>query len=76
MELADGRLFAELCDDAAPFDPLTQAQPAVLEGPLDERPIGGLGLHFVRTLMDEVSYRRDGALNRLTLIKYIGAPAR
>lgn len=76
LAFADGRLAAELCDDAAPFDPLTQAQPPVLEGALDERPIGGLGLHFVRTLMDEVSYRRDGAHNRLTLIKYIGAASR
>ena len=76
LAFADGLLSAELCDDAAPFDPLTQAAPPVLDAPLDERPIGGLGLHFVRTLMDEVSYRRDGALNRLTLIKYIGAPAR
>ena len=75
LALADGRLSAELCDDAAPFDPLTQAKPAVLEGSLDERPIGGLGLHFVRTLMDEVNYRRDGAYNRVTLIKYVAAPA-
>ena len=74
LAFADGRLAAELCDDAAPFDPLTQAKPPVLDGALDERPIGGLGLHFVRTLMDEVSYRRDGAHNRLTLIKYIAAP--
>ena len=76
LTFADGRLAAELCDDAAPFDPLTQAKPPVLDGPLDERPIGGLGVHFVRTLMDEVSYRRDGAHNRLTLIKHIAAPAR
>ena len=76
LALTDGRLAAELCDDAAPFDPLTQAKPAVLEGSLEERPIGGLGLHFVRTLMDEVNYRRDGAHNRLTLIKHVTAPPR
>ena len=76
LAFADGRLAAELSDDAAPFDPLTQARPAVLDGPLDERPIGGLGLYFVRTLMDEVNYRRDGKYNRLTLIKYVTVPPR
>lgn len=75
LAFADGRLTAELSDDAAPFDPLTQAAAPVLDGSLDDRPIGGLGLHFVRTLMDEVSYRRDGAQNRLTLVKHVAAPA-
>ena len=71
LSLAHGRLTAVLTDDASPFDPLAEANPAVLDGSLEERPIGGLGLHFVRTLMDEVSYQRIGSYNQLTLVKSI-----
>ena len=73
LSLANDRLTAVLIDDALPFDPLSEAKPAVLEGSLEERPIGGLGLHFVRTLMDEVSYQRAGQYNQLTLVKSIAA---
>ena len=75
VALADGRLTAQLTDDAQPFDPLAEASPAVLDGALEDRPIGGLGLHFVRTLMDEVSYRRVGQFNELTLVKRVGQDA-
>lgn len=73
LSLANDRLTAVLTDDAVPFDPLSEAKPAVLEGSIEERPIGGLGLHFVRTLMDEVSYQRAGQYNQLTLVKSIAA---
>ena len=73
LALADGRVTAILVDDAAPFDPLVEVAAPDLDAPLDERPIGGLGLHFVRTLMDECSYQRDGERNRLTLIKCVQA---
>lgn len=74
LSLAEDRLTALLIDDASPFDPLREAKPAVLDGPLEDRPIGGLGLHFVRTLMDEVSYRRVGDCNQLTLVKHLARP--
>jgi anti-sigma regulatory factor (Ser/Thr protein kinase) len=56
---ADG-VVLEIEDDGAPFDPLQAASPD-LTLPLAARPIGGLGIHLIRSLMDEVSYaRRDG----------------
>jgi anti-anti-sigma factor len=62
------RVEAEIEDDGAPFDPL-QAPPPNLGLPAAERPIGGLGIHLVRNLMDKVSYvRRDGR-NLLKLVK-------
>ena len=73
LSLELGRLTAVLTDDAAAFDPLADANPAVLDGSLEDRPVGGLGLHFVRTLMDEVSYQRIGPDNQLTLVKLIAA---
>lgn len=78
QQTRDG-LTVEIDDDARPFDP-TQAATPDLSAPLEERSIGGLGIHFVRTMMDEVRYRRDGGRNRLTLVKRLtsggGAPTR
>lgn len=65
----DGRVTAELEDDGAPFDPFAEAPPPVLDGDLEDRPIGGLGVHFVRTMMDAVQYERRGGRNRVTLAK-------
>lgn len=59
-----------LRDDAPPFDPLSLAAPDLAAG-LDERGMGGLGIHLVRELMDEVSYRRVDGRNELTLSKHI-----
>ena len=50
------------------FDPASAAPPE-LRSPLSERSEGGLGIHFVRQLMDETRYRRVGERNRLTLIR-------
>ncbi len=57
-------------DAGKPFNPLTDGpDPNVSKG-LDERPIGGLGVYLVRTLMDELSYQREGDRNHLTLVKH------
>jgi len=66
-QTAEG-VTVEIDDDARPFD-LTQVPAPDLAAPIEQRPIGGLGLHFVRTMMDEVRYRRDGSRNRVTLVK-------
>jgi serine/threonine-protein kinase RsbW len=63
-----GEIVAEVEDEAAAFDPLARATPDV-EQALEDRPIGGLGIHLVKNLMDAVRYQRDGHCNRLTLIK-------
>jgi anti-sigma regulatory factor (Ser/Thr protein kinase) len=61
-------LTAEVEDDGRAFDPLS-APPPDLHKPLAERKIGGLGIHFLRTLLTEVSYCRAGDHNRLVLKK-------
>ena len=58
----------EIVDDGPRFNPLQDAPLPDPEASLDERPIGGLGIHLVRTMMDEVSYRYEGGRNRLTLV--------
>ncbi|MBJ3776348.1 ATP-binding protein [Acuticoccus mangrovi] len=55
-------IVGEVRDNGIAFDPLSRPAPDVTM-PLDERPIGGLGVHLVRTLTRDLSYRRDDAHN-------------
>ena len=57
-------------DDGPPFDPLGLGAPD-LDAPGEERPIGGLGLHIVRSLVDQARYRREGDRNHLRLVRRI-----
>jgi anti-sigma regulatory factor (Ser/Thr protein kinase) len=68
MTAEPGRLELEIRDDGAPFDPLSVPEPD-LSADLDERQIGGLGMHFVRSLLDKVSYHRSNGWNILALAK-------
>ena len=60
----------ETVDDGRPFDPLTETPAPDLDSSLDCRPVGGLGVHLVRTLMDQSDYRRVDGRNCLTLTTY------
>ena len=66
---APDRLVIVVNDRATAFDPSTAAIPDTTS-PWDEREAGGLGLHLVRNVVDEMHYETspDG-LNSLTLIK-------
>jgi anti-sigma regulatory factor (Ser/Thr protein kinase) len=68
----DATVTVTIRDDGLPFDPLAAARPA-LDDDIDERPMGGLGIHLVREMMDDVRYVRDGTHNQLTLIKRLAA---
>jgi serine/threonine-protein kinase RsbW len=68
FEVLDNVLEAVIEDDGAPFNPLEIPAPDV-SAPLHERRVGGVGMHFVRSLMDEVAYERAGERNRLVLRK-------
>ena len=58
----------EIVDDGPRFDPLEDAPLPDPEAPLEGRPVGGLGIHLVREMMDQVSYRYDDGKNHLTLV--------
>ena len=60
-------LKVEVIDDGRPFDPLNDAPIPDLESSLDDRPVGGLGIYLVRSMVDRMHYRRTGDQNRLTL---------
>ena len=63
-------LTIEIVDDGRPFDPLHDAPVPDVNAPLEERPIGGLGVFLVRKLMDELTYRREDERNHLKLVAY------
>jgi sigma-B regulation protein RsbU (phosphoserine phosphatase) len=70
VELLEGRLMVTMVDDGVPFNPfLKQAPDTTLS--IEERDIGGLGIHLVRNFVDEVSYKRGVGKNSVTLIKYL-----
>lgn len=66
------RVRVEISDDGHPFDPLTDAAEPDLDAPLEERAIGGLGIHLVREMMDELYYSREDGKNRLAMVKRKG----
>ena len=59
----------QIIDDGRPFDPLTDAPEPDTESGIEDRAVGGLGIHLVRTMMDEVSYRREENKNHIRLVK-------
>jgi phosphoserine phosphatase RsbU/P len=64
--LEQGKLTVEVEDDGRPFNPLHAPEPDTTQL-LEERPIGGLGIQLVRTLMDELEYRRQNDRNILIM---------
>jgi serine/threonine-protein kinase RsbW/sigma-B regulation protein RsbU (phosphoserine phosphatase) len=65
IALDDGNLVANVSDDGPAFDPLSAPAPDI-RAPIEERKVGGLGIHLLRTLMDAVEYRRADGRNHLT----------
>ncbi|NLB65854.1 MAG: SpoIIE family protein phosphatase [Lentisphaerae bacterium] len=55
-----------ITDDGQPFNPLQDAPPPPLDGPAQDRPIGGLGLHLLQSLGITLHYRRQHPHNILT----------
>lgn len=67
----DGLFAVEIIDQGKPFNPLEQTEPDV-SCPLDKRAVGGLGIYFIRRVMDEVTYRYDAQLgNVLRMVKFV-----
>lgn len=67
LAIVDDVITAEVEDDGRPFDPFADAPSPDLEQELEDRPVGGLGVHLVRSFMNEVSYRREDERNLVRL---------
>jgi len=72
VELSADRLKVSMVDGGVPFNPLGVETPDT-GLPLEERKIGGLGIHLVRNMMDKVSYRRRIDKNVITVVEYLAA---
>ena len=64
------RIKFVVSDGGLPFDPTTKEEIDINQ-PLEERAIGGLGIHLIRRYMDSISYERRDDRNILTLMKNI-----
>jgi serine/threonine-protein kinase RsbW len=58
-------LTATVSDDGTEFDPLARPTPD-LQAPMEQRRVGGLGIHLVRELSESVGYTRENGRNVLT----------
>ena len=68
LSVRPGEVKAEVEDDGQSFNPLAAPEPHTAKA-LEERTIGGLGIHLVRTLMDGLEYKRQADRNILTIRK-------
>ena len=70
----DNAITAEVVDHGKPFDPTAHPAPDVTL-PIEQRPIGGLGIHLIRNLVTSMRYSREQGANRLVLtIRRIACP--
>ncbi|MBI3232785.1 MAG: ATP-binding protein [Bacteroidetes bacterium] len=72
FELSDEEIAVKITDDGIPFNPLEQ-EDADTTLSIDEREIGGLGIHLVKKTMNSMEYQRSGNKNVLTLKKSIAS---
>ncbi len=72
MHQEDNKIIVRLTDkESQPFD-LTAVRVYDLEKPVGERPVGKLGLHLVKQMMDKVDYSYNNKTTVITLVKYLG----
>ncbi|MFP4548446.1 MAG: ATP-binding protein [Fidelibacterota bacterium] len=60
-----------ISDDGIPFNPLKAVKPPDLNAGIEDTPVGGLGFHIVRKLMDKIDYKRENNKNHLILSKEV-----
>lgn len=72
LHLDDDMLTIRVEDDAQPFNIFEAPEPE-LDKPLEERerPVGGMGVHLVKNMVDHIDYERKDGRNILTLTKKI-----
>lgn len=70
--LLNDEVRVEVEDDAKPFNPLKIPTPD-LDKPLNDRPVGGLGIHLVRQVMEGLDYQRLHGKNLFIMKKKISS---
>jgi|HubBroStandDraft_1064217.scaffolds.fasta_scaffold598467_1 anti-sigma regulatory factor (Ser/Thr protein kinase) len=72
--IEDGRLIVVYSDAGIEFDPTGDKAPTVphYATPTEERPVGKLGIHFVKTMMESFLYQRRNGRNVIRLTRRLG----
>jgi anti-sigma regulatory factor (Ser/Thr protein kinase) len=68
LSVQSGEMRVDVEDDGQPFDPLEAPKPDTTK-PLEERAVGGMGIHLARKLTDGLEYQRHEGKNLLVLRK-------
>lgn len=71
LALTDKRVILSLLDQDVHSYDLTKTPPVDITTPLHERTPGGLGIHLVKQMMDDVLYEYDDRTAKITLIKHL-----
>jgi len=66
VELDHERVTVTITDNGPPFDPFERSAPDTTLS-VEERPIGGLGIHLIKQLVGNMTYKRDGDKNILEI---------
>ena len=66
LRLSPDRIQLEMRDDGHEFNPL-EAPLSDLSDEIEERRVGGIGIHLTRTMVDSISYSRDGNINAVNI---------
>ncbi len=74
-EITPEALTVTLEDTSLPFDPRALEPPASLDQPLEERPIGGLGIYLMRKSVDRYDYAYVDGKNRNVFVFNRPSPA-
>jgi anti-sigma regulatory factor (Ser/Thr protein kinase) len=69
LEMRDHELLIQYEDNGLPFNPFEEAKQPDLGSTLEERAIGGLGIHFIKNMTDSQQYERLEGINKITLSK-------
>ena len=74
IETSDGKVTVTLTEYGVdPFD-VTRPRNVNIDAPLEERKPGGLGLHLIQTMVDELEYEYDNGRSRVRFVKEPGKP--
>ncbi len=71
LQISANELALTVTDDGRPFNPLELPEPDI-HLPIEDRPIGGLGIYLLRRMSDHMDYVRAAGRNSVTLRKSMG----